>query len=163
MCRTGKGQANPSSITLLGWFVKAGGSILAFPWPAVFLLRGHLSHARSVPPASSLCLIHLLLSLVCAMMCHLRDGASPLSKGHHCPTLKCHLSVRWPLMGSLCAGCKADVPGPAWQGGGSPEGSSCPPPCVGNAPHRSTLAVAVTPPSSQNSSGGNGSKLGCSA
>lgn len=39
------------------------------------------------------------------------------------------------------------VPGPAWQGGGSPGGSSCPPPCMGTGPI-TAVAVAVTPPSS---------------
>lgn len=52
----GGGEAKPNSVPLLGWFVQAWCSILAFPWPAVFLLRGHLSHAGPVPPAPSLCL-----------------------------------------------------------------------------------------------------------
>lgn len=120
------GRSNPKQHHPVGVICQTWRSILTFPWPAVFLLKGHLSHTGPVPQDSSLCLIHLLLSLVCAKMCHLRDGASPQSKGHPSPSLKCHLSVHWPPMGSVCAGCEADLPGPAWQGGGSPEGSSCP-------------------------------------
>lgn len=71
VCRAGEGEANPSSVTLPGWFVKTWGSILTLPWPAKLLLTVYLSHAEPVPPASSLCPTKLLLLLVCANMHHL--------------------------------------------------------------------------------------------
>lgn len=142
--------------------MKTWGSILTFPWRATLLLMGHLSHAESVSPASSLRLTKLLLLLVHATMHHVRDGESP-KQGPPLPRSQVLLigalatnGVSLPLAVMLiCLAQPGREVGPT-------AGAGCCPACLGNGPCCSLLAVTVTPPSSQNSFNMNVWGPGCS-
>lgn len=69
--RAAEGEANTSSVTLLGWFVKTWGSILTLPWPATLLLTGHLSQPCRAGPTSLIPSSH--------------QAATPAGLCHHVP------------------------------------------------------------------------------